>query len=202
MMTVLCIVTGVAVAVLGGIFFVFTLGQRSANYELRLTLRDAAGRALPQQRVQVWYRGSTPLEFRTDNAGQLQLAQSESFGASILGPRRPRAFTIGLAFPDISPLYYQFPVERSGPVTCQVFNTHYDYNYTSWVGDFDAERCVRSQIKYNTGKLQQAVAPNGGSVQCWQAAAELRHVGKQQNGHAYALDLSLRLSGVETCEAQ
>ncbi len=201
MMNVLYIVGGVAVAVVGGIFYVFTLGQRSASYELRLTLRDAAGHALPHQRVQVWSRGSTPLEFQTDDAGQLRLAQSQSFGASILGPRRPGAFTVGLAFPGISPLYYQFPVERSGPVTYQVFNTYYDYNYTSWVGDFDAEHCVRTQIKYNTGKLQQAVAPAGGLVQRWQAAAELAHVGKQQNVHAYALDLLLQLSGTEIPEA-
>ncbi|RPD48020.1 hypothetical protein DNI29_11375 [Hymenobacter sediminis] len=197
MMNVLYIVGGVAVAVIGGIFFVFTLGQRSASYELRLTLRDAAGHVLPHQRVQVWHRGSTPLEFQTDDAGQLRLAQSQSFGASILGPRRPGAFTVGLAFPGISPLFYQFPVERSGPVTYQVFNTYYDYTYTTWVGDFDAVQCVRHQFKENTGQLREAVAPTGGLVQRWQAAAELAHVGKQQNVHAYVLGLSLQLSGVE-----
>ncbi|MBX0289239.1 hypothetical protein K3G63_02255 [Hymenobacter sp. HSC-4F20] len=200
MVKVLYIAGGVAVAVISSIFFVFTLGQRSASYELRLTLRDAAGNLLPRQRVQVWHRGSTPLEFRTDDNGLLQITQSESFGSSILGPHRPGAFTVGLAFPDLSPLFYQFPVERSGPVPYQVFNTYYDYNYTSWVGDFDAAHCVRTHIKYNTGKLQQAVTPTGGKVQRWQAAAELRHLGKQESIHAYALDLALQLSGVETYE--
>lgn len=202
MLKVVYIVGGVAVAVISSIFFVFTLGQRSASYELRLTLRDAAGNLLPRQRVQIWHRGSTPLEFRTDDNGQLQIAQNESFGSSILGPKRPGAFTVGLAFPDISPLFYQFPIERSGPVTYQVFNTYYDYNYINWVGDFNAARCVRSQVNYGAGKRQQAVAPVGGKVQRWQATAGLRHVGKQQNVHAYALDLTLQLSGVETRAAQ
>lgn len=202
MLNVLYILGGVAVAVVGGVFFVFTLGQRSAAYELHLTLRDAAGHVLPRQRVQLWHQGSAPLEFHTDDAGQLRVAQSQSFGSSILGPRRPGAFTVGLAFPGISPLFYQFPVERSGPVVYRVFNTYYDHNDTSWVGDFDAERCVRSQITYATGTLRPAVAPAGGVVQRWQAAAELHRTDKQRQTRAYTLDLSLQVSGTGTYPKQ
>ncbi|TGE06140.1 hypothetical protein [Hymenobacter fodinae] len=197
MLEVLYVVGGLAVLLSGVLAFVFSLGQRSVAYQLRLTLRDTTGNLLTQQRVQVWHRGSTPLEFQTDENGQLQVIQSESFGASILGPRRPNVFTVGLAFPDLSTLYYQFPVKRSGTVTYRAFNTYYDSADASWVGDFDATQCVRSQITYTNGVLQPAVAPTSGNVQRWQATAELQHIGQEQNIHQYALDLSVQMSGVE-----
>ncbi|MGI4743356.1 MAG: hypothetical protein ACRYG7_50030 [Janthinobacterium lividum] len=46
MLTVLFVVGGLAVAALGGIAWIFSLGQRSVSYLLHLRVRDAQGQPL------------------------------------------------------------------------------------------------------------------------------------------------------------
>jgi hypothetical protein len=201
MLKILFVVGGIAVAALGGLVLVFSLGQSSVTYVLKLTLLDATGQPLPPQPIVIWDRSAGPRQLQLDEAGQLTLLTSESFGASALGPRRPDAFAVRLCFPEISPLYYWFEVKRSGLVASyQVFNDYYSYGDTQWVGDFDATSAIRRQRQPDSnGKTSQAVAPRGGMVARWQGMATLAEEGKAPDGRRhYALALTLRQSGVET----
>jgi hypothetical protein len=192
---------GLVVAAAAGVVWAFSLGQRSVSYTLHLTLLDAAGRPLPAQRVVTWNRGYPLQEHRLDAAGKLTLSASESFGASALtGPRRPEAFAIRLYLPDTAPLFYWFNVKETGPVgTYEVYNDYYSYNYTQWVGDFDAARAVRRQAgPDHAGKTYYAVPPTGGQVPRWQATATVERAAKRPDGgYDYTLGLTLQQSGVE-----
>ncbi|MCB2408636.1 hypothetical protein [Hymenobacter lucidus] len=201
MLKVLYIVGGLVVAALGGVVLIFSLGQSAVTYELRLTLLDATGQPLPAQPVIIWNRGYPLKETRINDAGQLTMQLSESFGAIALGPRRPDAFAVRLSFPSISPLYYWFQVQRSGPVPpYEVFNDSYSYGTNQWVGDFDAQGSTRRQTKPDqTGKVSQAVPPTGGQVLRWAGTAELRQEGKSaDNRRHYVLEMTLRQSGTQT----
>lgn len=201
---ILYIVGGLAVAVLAGGVLVFSLSQRSVAYELRLRVLDAAGRPLPAQRLLLWDRSSGQHEFRLDDNGQFSRELSESFGSSALGPLRPDAFGVRLAFPDLAPLYYWFAIRRSGPVpSYEVYNDYYSYGTNQWVGDFDAQGFTRRQTKPDAkGVVATAVPPRGGQVPRWQATAELQRAGNAPDGRRkYILDLTLRQSGTELVEA-
>ena len=65
----LLMLVGVGVTALGGMVWVFALGTASVRYELRLTLRDAAGLPLRLRPVQVWCYEYPLREFRTDSGG-------------------------------------------------------------------------------------------------------------------------------------
>ena len=205
MLKIIAVVVGRVVAAgAAGVVWTFSLGQRSVNYTLHLTLLDAVGRPLPPQRVVVWRRGYNLQELRSDAAGQLTLAALESFGASALtGPRRPDAFAIRLYLPEVAPLFYWFNVRETGPVgTYEVYNDYYSYNYTQWVGDFDATHPTRRRTEPdNADKTYYAVPPTGGQVPRWQGTTTLERTTKRPDGsHDYRLDLVLRQSGTEVVQ--
>lgn len=194
------IVGGIAVAALGGLVLVYSLGQRSVAYQLKLTVLDAQGRPLPPQRLLLWDRSSGQHEFHLDEAGQFTRELSESFGSSAVGPLRPESFDVQLAFPDLAPLYYWFVVRRSGPLpSYEVYNDYYSYGTNQWVGDFDARGFTRRQTKPNAqGVVATAVLPRGGRVPRWQATAILQQTGKAPDGRRrYTLEMTLQQSGVE-----
>ncbi|PJJ60741.1 hypothetical protein [Hymenobacter chitinivorans] len=200
----ICLVGGVATLLLAGLVLVFSLGQRSVVYELSLTVLDAAGQPLPPQPLLLWDRSSGQHEFHLDAHGQFARELSESFGSSALGPRRPESFGVRLAFPEISPLYYWFPIRGSGPVTSyEVYNDYYSAGTSQWVGDFNAQGFVRRQTKPTAnGVVATAVPPRGGQVPRWHATATLRRAGQKPDGRRqYTLVLTLQQSGVEVVEA-
>ncbi|UOQ71241.1 hypothetical protein [Hymenobacter cellulosilyticus] len=194
------ILGGIAVAVVGGVVLIFSLGQRSVTYELRLTVLGADGQPLPAQPILLWDRSSGQHEFKLNERGQFARLRSESFGSSALGPRRPDAFGVGLAFPGLSPLYYQFAIRGSGPLASyEVYNDYYSHGTKQWVGDFNAQGFTRRQTKPDSkGGVATAVLPRGGQVLRWQATAILKRAGTTPDGHRlYLLELTLRESGVE-----
>ncbi|UOQ52012.1 hypothetical protein [Hymenobacter cellulosivorans] len=197
---ILYIVGSIVVAVVAGGVLVFSLGQRSVAYELRLRVLDAAGRPLPAQRLLLWDRSSGQHEFRLDENGHFSRELSESFGSSALGPLRPESFGVRLVFPDLAPLYYWFAVRRSGPVSSyEVYNDYYSSGTSQWVGDFNAQGFTRRQTKPDaTGAVATAVPPRGGQVPRWQATATLQRAGNTPDGRRkYTLDLTLQQSGTE-----
>ena len=200
MLKVLFVLGGVAVAALGSLLWVFAIGTATAQYELRLFLRDAAGQPLRLQPVLLWRYDYPTKELRTDSAGHLVIAGSEMFSTNVLtGPHRPDAFLVRLAFPGVSPLFYRFELRRDGPAPYQVFNTQYDYTWGhQWVGDFDATGRVRSRIKPDkTGKVDATVPPTGGQTLLWQANASLQLLAKEKAGSRFAIELDLQQKGFE-----
>lgn len=192
----------VAVAALGFLVFVFTMGHADASYELRLTLRDAAGLPLAHQPVLVWRYDYPRQELRTDAAGHLTVNAHQSFTTSALfGPSRPDVFPVRLAFRNLSPLYYRFGVENAGPVPYQVFNSEYDYEFGGqWVGDFDAAgRRVRSATEPNdAGKVYTVVPPVSGQTPLWRTNAVIHQLPrKKDDPFRYAMELSLQQNGAE-----
>lgn len=194
MLKVIFVLGGLAVAALGGVAWVFSLGQRSVGYTLRLTVRNAAGQPLAGQPVVIWQPGYPSQSRQLDDAGQLSVLASESFGASALtGPSRPVAFAIRLQLPTVSPLYYWFEVARTGPLgTYHVYNDPYSATDRQWVGDFTAAGPVpRNPAAANASA--QPVPPLGGTVVGWQGAAMLQRAGKAADGRrTYTLDLQLQ----------
>lgn len=201
MLTVLCIVGGLAVIALSCVVWIFSLGQRSVSYVLHLTVRDAQGLPLPAQPVVIWRQGYPAQQLRLDVAGQLSVLATESFGASALtGPSRPAAFIIRLHLPNVSPLFYSFSVARTGPLgSYQVYNDSYSANDTQWVGDFAATGRVRRPTKPgSTGQPRAGVAPVGGKVLRWLGMATLQRAADTADGRRqYALDLELQQQGEE-----
>ncbi|AWM31959.1 hypothetical protein [Hymenobacter nivis] len=57
MLKALFIMGGLAVAALGSVAWIFSLGQCSITYVLHLTVRDVQGQPMPGQPVTVWRRG-------------------------------------------------------------------------------------------------------------------------------------------------
>jgi hypothetical protein len=204
MLTVLCIVGGLAVIALSCVVWIFSLGQRSVSYVLHLTVRDAQGLPLPAQPVVIWRQGYPAQQLRLDVAGQLSVLATESFGASALtGPSRPAAFIIRLHLPDVSPLFYSFSVARTGPLgSYQVYNDSYSANDTQWVGDFAATGRVRRPTKPGSaGQPRAGVAPVGGKVLRWLGMATLRRASDTADGRRqYALALELQQQGEELFE--
>ncbi|RZK16160.1 MAG: hypothetical protein EOO56_20575 [Hymenobacter sp.] len=149
MLKVLLVVGGLAVAALGSIAWIFSLGQRSVAYVLHLTVRDAQGQPLAAQPVVIWQRDYPARQLQLDAAGRLSVLASESFGASSLtGPGRPAAFAIRLQLPGVSPLFYSFSVARTGPLgPYRVYNDSYSASDAQWVSDFDATGRVPRPIK-------------------------------------------------------
>ncbi|MCB2379529.1 hypothetical protein LGH70_18170 [Hymenobacter sp. BT635] len=204
MITLLYILGGIAVAGVGTLLLIFSLGQRSVSYQLTLRLLDAAGRPLSPQPIVVWDRSAGPRPHQPDAAGNLVLELSESFGSSALGPLRPGVFPVRLAFPALSPLYYSFEVQRSGPVPAyQIFNDYYTYGAGQWVGDSDARGFTRRHTPSTAnGTVARAVLPRGGQVPRWQATATLRRTGNTPDGRRrYTLALTLQQSGTELVRA-
>jgi hypothetical protein len=80
-----------------------------------------------------------------------------------------------------------------------VYNDYYSYNYTQWVGDFDATHATRRQSEPTAaGKVYQAVPPTGGQVPRWQGTATVERAAKRPDGgHDFTLSLTLRQSGTE-----
>lgn len=206
MLKALFIVGGLVVTALGGVAWIFSLGQRSVSYVLHLTVRDAQGQPLPAQPVVIWRQGYPAQQLQLDAAGQLSVLATESFGASALtGPGRPAAFAIRLHLPGVSPLFYSFNVARPGPLSSyQVYNDSYSANDTQWVGDFDATGRVRRPIKPGpAGSRHAGVAPVGGKVLRWQGTATLQRAANTADGRRqYALALELQQQGEELFEKQ
>ena len=199
MLKLLLVLGGAGVAALGGMAWAFAIGTASAKYELRLTLRDAAGQPLPLQPVVVWRYDYPSQELRTDSAGQLSLTGYEQFATNILtGPHRPRFFPIRLAFPGLSPLFYRFELRRNGPAQYQVFNNQYDYLWGAWVGNFDYSGRVRTPAKPDSqGKRYTPVPPIGGQTLLWKASAVLDQIAKVGTGSSYRIGLDLQQDGAE-----
>jgi len=200
MIKILFVVGGLVVAAVGGVAYIFSIGQHLATYEVALTLLDEAGRPLALQPVVVWRYDYPRQVLRTDSAGQLTWRGAESFSASALvgGPRRPTEFLLRLAFPSLSPLYYRFGLRQAGTLPYQVFNTEYDYYFGhQWVGDVDAAGHLTREITQGAAKTRYlAVAPTGGQLPRWQARATLRHLGRQPAGHHFGIGLTLRQAGL------
>jgi hypothetical protein len=204
MLTVLCIVGGLAVVALGCVTWIFSLGQRSVSYVVHLTVRDAQGKPLLAQPVVIWRPGYPAQQLQLDAAGQLSVLGTESFGASALtGPSRPTAFTIRLQLPGVSPLFYSFKVARTGPLgPYQVYNDSYSANDTQWVGDFDATGRVWRPTKHApTGQPHAGIAPVGGKVMRWLGTATLQQAANTADGRRqYTLVLALQQQGEELSE--
>jgi hypothetical protein len=203
MLTVLFIVSGLVVAALGSVVWVFSLGQRSVSYVLQLTVRDAQGQPLPAQPVVIWQRDYPAQQLQLDAAGQLSVLASQSFGASVLtGPSRPDAFAIRLQLPGISPLFYLFDVARTGPLGLyRVYNDSYSANDAQWVGDFNATGRVHRPIKPGpTGSPHAGVAPVGGSVMRWLGMAQVQRAATTADGRQYTVALALQQQGEELFE--
>ncbi|MGI4736191.1 MAG: hypothetical protein ACRYG7_13525 [Janthinobacterium lividum] len=204
MLKVLFVVGGLAVAALGSVAWIFSLGQRSVSYVLHLTVRDAQGQPLSAQPVVIWQRDYPAQQLQFDGAGQLSVLAAESFGASAFtGPSRPDAFAIRLQLPEVSPLFYSFGVARTGPLgPYQVYNGSYSANDTQWVGDFDATGRVRRPIKPDpTGAPHSGVAPLGGKVLRWLGTATLQRAANTADGHRqYTVALVLQQQGEELFE--
>lgn len=199
MLTVLCVVGGLAVAALGSIAWIFSLGQRSVSYVLHLTVRDAQGQPLPAQPVVIWQRDYPAQQLQLDTTGQLSVLASEPFGASALtGPSRPAAFAIRLQLPEVSPLFYSFGVARTGPLgPYQVYNDSYSANDAQWVGDFDATGRVHRPIKPG----HAGIAPVGGKVLRWLGTATLQRAANTADGRRqYMVALVLQQQGEELFE--
>lgn len=196
MLTVLFVVGGLAVAALGSVVWIFSLGQRSVSYTLHLTVRDAQGLPLSAQPVVIWRQGYPAQQLQLDAGGQLSVLANESFGASALtGPSRPDAFVIRLQLPEVSPLFYSFDVARTGPLgPYQVYNDSYSANDTQWVGDFDATGRVHRPSKPGlTGSPHAGVAPVGGKVLRWLGKAIVERDANTADGRRqYTVSLVLQ----------
>ena len=201
MLKVLFVVGGLAVAALGSVAWIFSLGQRSVSYVLHLTVRDAQGQPLAAQPVVIWRQGYPAQQLQLDATGQLSVLASESFGASALtGPGRPDAFVIRLQLPGVSPLFYSFGVARTGPLgPYRVYNDSYSANDAQWVGDFDATGRVHRPIRPGpTGAPHAGVAPVGGKVPRWLGTATLQRAADMADGRRqYTVALVLQQQGEE-----
>lgn len=194
----LCVAAGLLL-VLG--FLIAFPATQIVKADLRIELRDEAGRPLANQEVELWEYDYPTQRAQTDGQGAVEFKNQGFSFVKILPQfwkKRPEVFPIRLRVPQVGTLYYRFDLENSGPASYEAFNDSYDYFFgEKWLGTFDAKGRIRNSVR-DAEKSYSAVAPANECrcVPLWKAEASLQPAGENR------YSIQLRLQGADVWKFQ
>jgi hypothetical protein len=145
-----------------------------AVHPIRLTVKDAAGRPIPEADVELSREGQRLSWGRTDEAGQLAIAPAEAPGtlkvsalgrgskSLAIGPDTPG--TLSVELPQAGAVVARITDESGGPIPCKVQFNGRGGTETPNFGPDSGEHAIRNVYYSHDGRFRRELAPGSYDV--------------------------------------